>query len=347
VRAEIARWLSDVSGDDTTATIVDVRAPDAAGSSHSVTFVTAQFDAHGRSVVRDLVLRRDPDELALFVDADLGRETELMQRVHRLATLPVPEVIGFNPDATVLGTPYMVIAKVPGAVASDNPSYNSSGWLADAAPTRRRAIWQQALRVMSQVTTIDAGAFDDLFPDRLGLHAELAYWHRNLLWAADGSPSPTIDAAWQQLSTSVPPDSPAALSWGDARIGNIVFDAGTPAAIIDWEMASLGGAHLDIGWWLMTDLVHSTQMGCTRLDGLGTRSETIEAWCAATGLDADTIEWHEAFAALKLGVTIGRVTNVAHRRGRMPAELLSMADDNFGTRILAQLLPVPPPRRGG
>ena len=62
----------------------------------------------------------------------------------------------------------------------------------------------------------------------------------------------------------------------------------------------------------MTDLVHSTHMGCTRLDGLGTRSETIEAWCAATGLEADTIEWHEAFAAL-------------------------------GTRILAQLLPVPPP----
>lgn len=340
VVAEVARWLSDVSGDDTTATILDVRKPDASGFSHNVTFVTARFDAHGRSVVRDLVLRRDPDDLALFVDADLGREAELMQRVHRLGTLPVPEVIGFNADDTILGTPYVVMAKVPGAVASDNPSYNASGWLADALPTQRRAAWEQALLLMSRVTTVDAGAFDDLFPER---HAEFVYWHRNILWATDGSPSPTIDAAWHHLSASVPPDTPAALSWGDARIGNIIFDGGTPAAIIDWEMASLGGSHLDLGWWLMTDLVHSTQMGCTRLDGLGTRSETIQAWCAATGLQADAIEWHEAFAALKLGVAIGRVTNVAHRRGLLPPDLLAMADDNFGTRILAQLLPVPPP----
>jgi aminoglycoside phosphotransferase (APT) family kinase protein len=200
---------------------------------------------------------------------------------------------------------------------------------------------------MSQITTLDAGAFDDLFPDRRGLHAELDYWHRNLLWAADGSPSPTIDAAWHHLSASVPPDTPTALSWGDARIGNMIFDAGAPVAIIDWEMASLGGAHLDIGWWLMTDLVHSAQMGCARLDGLGTRSETIAVWSAATGLDAADIEWHEAFAALKLGVAIGRVTDVAHRRGLLPPDLLPMAEDNFGTRILAQLLPVPPPRRFG
>jgi aminoglycoside phosphotransferase (APT) family kinase protein len=127
----------------------------------------------------------------------------------------------------------------------------------------------------------------------------------------------------------------------------MIFDAGIPVAIIDWVMASLGWAHLDIGWWLMTDLVHSTQMGCARLDGLGTRSETIALWSAATGLEAADIEWHEAFAALKLGVAIGRVTDVAHRRGLLPPHLRPLAEDNFGTRILAQLLPVPPPRGFG
>jgi len=186
VVAEIARWLSDVSGDDTTATIVDVHKPDVAGSSHSVTFVTARFDARGRTVLRDLVLRRDPDELALFVDADLGREAELMRRVHRVGTLPVPEVIGFNADHTILGTPYVVMAKVPGVVASDNPSYNASGWLAEAAPTQRRAVWEQALQLMSQVATLDAAVVDDLSP------IAAAYTPRSTIGAGTCCGPPTV-----------------------------------------------------------------------------------------------------------------------------------------------------------
>ena len=339
VRAAVARWLGDMTGEVIAPTIVDTRKPDTSGSSHDVTFLTARFSD---GIVREFVLRRGIDDQALFVDADLAREAQLMDVVNRTGGVPTPELVGFNPDPSVLGTPYLVMARVPGNVAPDAPSYNASGWLADAAPVERRDLWQQALHLMTRVGTVDLNELVGLFPDRQGLHAEFDHWWRNTLWANDGAPSSSITEAFDQLRATIPPDTTAALSWGDARIGNIIFDSGSAATIIDWEMASLGGAYLDVGWWLMTDLVHSTQMGYTRLDGLGTRRETIELWCAETALKPDAIAWHEAFAALKLGVTIGRMTRVAHQRGLLSDNLLTMVEDNLGTRILAALLEVPP-----
>ena len=52
-------------------------------------------------------------------------------------------------------------------------------------------------------------------------------------------------------------DEPTVLCWGDARIGNIIFDGTKPAAVLDWEMVTLGSPEMDLAWSIFLDRHHS------------------------------------------------------------------------------------------
>ena len=116
------------------------------------------------------------------------------------------------------------------------------------------------------------------------------------------------------------PDEPPGLSWGDARIGNMLFgDDFDVVGVMDWEQASLAGGAADLGWWLMFDDIHSIDQGVPRLEGLGSRQETIELWEERTGLEAVNVLWHEVFAGVKtalLSLRSRRVMNL----GSLPHE---------------------------
>ena len=336
-----AAWLTTTVGDGRPLTVVDVEHPTASGMSHVTSLVTARPDGD-TSAEQQVVVRREPDGHHLFPDADLGRETELLRRLADVG-VPVPRIVGASDDPSVLGSPFMVMEWVAGRVAPDLPSYNESGWLADAPPERRHAAWASALTMTAQLGRVDPAVVDDLFPDRGDLGGELRYWIRMLDWVTDGDPSPTLGSAGDHLAETSPETSGRGLAWGDARIGNVIFRDERAVALIDWEMASLGGPLIDLGWWLMTDRAHSEQIGIQRLEGLGSRPETVELWSAESGLDATDVAWHEAFAAFRLGVTLTRLTQLLHARGLVSTEQAAAGADNYGTRILAELLPVPPP----
>ena len=70
--------------------------------------------------------------------------------------------------------------------------------------------------------------------------------------------------------------------------------------VMDWEQASLAGGLHDLGWWLFFDEFHSIGQGVARLDGLGTRAETLELWEELVGERTDDLHWHEVFAGFTL-----------------------------------------------
>ena len=105
-------------------------------------------------------------------------------------------------------------------------------------------------------------------------------------WACDGVEHPIVDRLWEWLESNVPTTPPTGLSWGDARVGNIMFDDDFQVVVVmDWELVSLGTPIMDLGWWLFFDDVHRDEY--PRLDGLGDRQETIERWEQGTGSSAD------------------------------------------------------------
>jgi aminoglycoside phosphotransferase (APT) family kinase protein len=112
-----------------------------------------------------------------------------------------------------------------------------------------------------------------------------------------------VGTLFEWLAANRPVDWVAGLSWGDSRIGNMMFgDDFRIVGVMDWEQASLAGPMSDLGWWLFFDDVHSIDYGLPRLEGLGTRQETIDLWQELTGLRAEDLLWHEVFAGLKTGL---------------------------------------------
>ena len=112
---------------------------------------------------------------------------------------------------------------------------------------------------------------------------------------------------------SGPTNQPAGVVWGDARLGNLMFDDNFDVvAVMDWEQPSLGGALHDLAWWLFNSkAMHSgEQPGRPYLPGMGSHEETIALWRDITGISTDDIEWYEDFTALKYSCLAIRTTTL-------------------------------------
>ncbi|WP_240051442.1 phosphotransferase [Pseudonocardia sp. EV170527-09] len=81
-----------------------------------------------------------------------------------------------------------------------------------------------------------------------------------------------------------------------------------PAALVDWEMCTVGDPLLDLGWLLVTWPVDPVGFGAgTELAGHGglpTRAELVAAYTDAGGRDTTGNTWYAGLAAFKLGVVL-------------------------------------------
>jgi aminoglycoside phosphotransferase (APT) family kinase protein len=97
------------------------------------------------------------------------------------------------------------------------------------------------------------------------------------------------------------------LNWGDARVGNIIFDEhNRVAAIIDWEMASTGPAEVDLGWWLMMDEFYSTGLGVDPLPGVPDEPSQLRRWEQLMGRSAENLLYYKILAALRFAIICTR-----------------------------------------
>jgi aminoglycoside phosphotransferase (APT) family kinase protein len=94
------------------------------------------------------------------------------------------------------------------------------------------------------------------------------------------------------------------LVWGDARLGNLMFGAdGRVAAILDWEMVTLGPRELDVGFFLAVRQMMRTIFGAAdpELPGFPGRDATVACYEHAGGRAVTDIDWYELFAMFRTG----------------------------------------------
>ncbi len=122
---------------------------------------------------------------------------------------------------------------------------------------------------------------------------------------------------------------------------------GTCAAILDWELASIGPAGLDLGWWLVMEEFQTSAHGIAPLPGWPGRDETIDRYTtlvtAATTVDVDDLDWYEILAAWVLTVTVIRMADIGVARGTLPPTT-RMGHGNLTAQMLARRLGLPVPR---
>lgn len=248
---------------------------------------------------RGIVVRLTVPEAAAYLDPDLERQAAALRWVAAHTAVPVPAVFGVDPTGEVLGAPFLVTERVAGFVPPDYPNYNTAGPLHDLTADARRTLWQDALDQMCRLHRADVSTVDFLEP---GPEPLVRYWERMADWVGERAPLGPLAGVRDWVRAHVPAAAPAGLSWGDARLGNMLFAGTRCTAVLDWEMVSLGGPTVDLAWWLMFDRNHSTDAGVDRLPGLGTRDETLDRWRAGTGLPVVDLRWHEVFALFQLAL---------------------------------------------
>jgi len=313
-RSALQRWLRERRPEQRDLVITDLTQPTANGGTGDNLMVTLRDGAAEEKVVARLA----PIGLSHIHEVSIEQHYRVLETMDP-TPVPSPRPLWLETDPAVLGVPFMVMAFVPGRVPSDFPIYNESGFLFDASVEYRRAAWTWAVEALAAVHTLDAGPFAYLDrPDRGadGLRQHLAYLAEAFANAPIPERAEQIERTIDWLRATMPASPRPGLSWGDPRIGNILFDdAGHVQALLDWDQASLAGPLADLGWWLLFDRLHGEDYGSPRLEGLGTRQETLELWQQLTGLSADGIEWYEILAALRLAIVRFRGVKARELRG--------------------------------
>jgi aminoglycoside phosphotransferase (APT) family kinase protein len=344
VRDRFARWLTATRGGPVE--VVGFASPSTGGMS-SETFLAQVRSADGPGADDEpegLVVRLPPDGEGLFPSYDLGRQALVLDALHESTDVPVPRVLAYEPDPEPLGAPFLVMVHVAGRIPADQPSYLGSGWVAELRAEEQRTLQQGFLATLAHVHRVDWAeiGLDELTRPGTGtaLERDLHWWRSYLDWAADGAAATRTRAALSWLESNAPIDvPPPGLLWGDVRMPNVVFDDELrPAAVLDWEMADIGPAEVDVGWWLAIHRMSVTVSGAD-LPGFMDREQAL-AWYErhlARAVDRDHLLWYEAYGAFRSAAIMVRMARLLHDAGIVDS--LDLQERNPCTALLRDVLP--------
>ncbi|QLL06363.1 phosphotransferase family protein [Mycobacterium vicinigordonae] len=337
----LQRWLGKVGVANPTVTGVEV--PPAAGFSMTTALFHADWDAGDQRCAADLVARIAPTGEGLFEQPDLAREVKILRALAGQPGVTVPAVRWFEADPATFGSPFVVMDRAFGVVPSDDPPYPLQGWVVGLEPSQRANLFTATLRAVAAIHAVDwetCGLSDLSEPGcEPGIRGEWAKVERAYAWAHRGNPSPTIDAAIDILRDRLPENEPIVLNWGDARLGNVIFDPQTVEirALLDWEMATLASPEMDLGWFLFFVRYYTEGIGADPLPGFQGRDELIGLYEQFSGHEVRNIDFYEAFAALRTSVVLLRIGRLMIDAGVVPPDS-PMPLNNIGSQILARLL---------
>jgi aminoglycoside phosphotransferase (APT) family kinase protein len=306
VGPHLATALDDPAWQDCSVTLI-------AGGKSNLTF---QVDAGERSVI----LRRPPLGHVLPTAHDMVREHTVMSALAG-TPVPVPQMLHLCTDPEVLGQPFYVMERVEGHICRESLP---AGCADD--PAQRRAIGEGLVEVLAALHEVEpaaVGLTDFGRPDGY-LERQVRRWVKQ--WDAtriEGHDA--LDALASDLAADVPGTQRNTVVHGDYRLDNTILDPARPgriAAVLDWEMSTLGDPLADLGillgYWSQADDAGARTSAivvpaATVLPGFPTRQEVAELYARRTGLDLTPLPWYAAFAAFKLAVVCAGI--VARVRG--------------------------------
>jgi aminoglycoside phosphotransferase (APT) family kinase protein len=295
-----------------------------------------------------LVLRRETADPAVYPQQAPGLDVEIeiqwrtMDALARHSRVPRAPLVGFERDAAVIGAPFFVMGFVDGVVPATAPPYPAAGFFAEAKPEERTRLVEDGLRVLAEIHALDwrAAGFGWLVPPGVvpGTDRQLALWAAYAERELAGRAHPLMSEAYAWLRANQPPDDELVLSWGDSRIGNMIWRDFRCVCVTDFENVAIAPRAYDLGWWLMFDRWSHDAMGSVpRLPGEPTREEQRAHYerCAQVRI-GDTHYW-EVLAAWRYCAIVVRVMNRAVARGEMPADQRIWLE-NPATVCLAELM---------
>jgi aminoglycoside phosphotransferase (APT) family kinase protein len=315
-RQQLQKWFDNTSN---TASGVwvnsDLQIPAGVGNANETVLFSVTYEDGVAPRCEQLVLRIAPTTYTVFMKADLGQMCALIENLATSVRFPVPEIRWFEPSTDILGAPFCIMSRAPGRVPTDNDP--AANWVLQLPADQQQQLWTNGFRAMCSIHMDPGrGPAEEILrrhlSGRSGVEQQLDYWNRYRVWA--GVSDERVDRIYNWLTSHTPSDMTTSLSWGDARLENLIFDNEMRCtAVLDWEMASLGGPLMDLGFWLNWDKVLANS-GAPRPAGYS-REAVLDLWDELTGIPLTGLAWYEVFAAYRLANVCGRIAILSESHG--------------------------------
>jgi aminoglycoside phosphotransferase (APT) family kinase protein len=335
LRPALESWLAARTG-GSTVRVSDLEVPQSNGmSSETLLFDAGWTAADGTECFHRCVARLAPaaDAMPIFPSYAMEDQFAVMRLVGERTAVPVPKTLWYEGDPAVLGTPFFVMERVEGLVPPDIMPYTfGDNWLAQADEADRRRLQSSTIAVLAAVHGMPAApdelAFlgDTTLDGSVALRAHVDAWREYYEWAHGEHRIPVLEKAFAWLDEHWPHDVGApVLSWGDSRIGNIMYADFEPAAVLDWEMAGVGPREMDLGWLVFLHRFFQDIAEFFELPGLPgflAFGDVAAEYAAVSGYQPRDLAFYEMYAALRQGVVMGRVNQRRVRFGEqeLPAD---------------------------
>ncbi len=274
---ELAGVLRPILGDDV---VVENLHTLTGGASRT----TYSFDAVTAAQRRRLILRSAPVD-----NRFAGMELEAaVQEAAAEAGAPVPHIVAASNSVAALGNPFLICDEVGGETIVRKIQRN----LDDTGRAVLLEQCAQALAAIHRARTDAAGLVE---------RDEIAEWRQRL--DELGDTTATFEWAFRWLEANRPAPSAIRLVHGDFRMGNLIVDGSTLAAVLDWEAVHIGEVYEDLAWFC----VRAWRFGAPAelaAGGLGSIEDFITAYERADGTSVDraALRWWQVLGTLKWGI---------------------------------------------
>lgn len=189
------------------------------------------------------VVRRPPTSGLTPTAHDMAREWAVINALGP-TDVPVARAVAFDPDGKVLGAPMTVVEHIAGTVVRSRDD------LAKVTDDEIVCNAGELVRVLARLHAVD---YHDVGLGNFGRPAGFAR-RQVSTWVRQWDRVKTrelrdVERLRDQLTATAPDRSESSIVHGDYRIDNVILtagDTGTVAAVVDWEMSTLGDPLTDI-----------------------------------------------------------------------------------------------------
>jgi aminoglycoside phosphotransferase (APT) family kinase protein len=256
---------------------------------------------------RSYVLRRPPVHKRANSDETMRREARVLAALVG-SDVPHPGLIMAEPDVEVLGAAFYLMEPIEGFNATLGVPVHivaDMAWQHEMGLSMADAIVALAAVDPLAVGLGDLGRFEGWAERQVGR------WRRQLdsyteLPGYGGPAIPGVDAVGEWLHTHRPDDVRPGLIHGDFHFGNVLLRHDRPAlaAIVDWELVTIGDPLLDLGHLLATWPARNGVTVSVDAPGLPTPDEVIARYASLTTRPLDELRWYRVLACYRLGLIL-------------------------------------------
>ncbi len=274
-----------------------------AGGSQNEIYEIRRGDLHG-------ALRIPPPSAPSSRDDGIWREWRIIEALDG-SDVPHTPAIAACQDTSVLGRAFYIMGFVDGwsPMSLTVDADGNRLWPApfDADLGARRDLAFQLVEGIALLGNVDwqARGLQDLGRPE-GFHERQVDRWTSFLERIKGRELPGFDEAAAWLRAHKPIDFVPGLMHGDYQFANVMFEHGAPgrlAAIVDWEMGTVGDPKLDLGW-----VVHSWRpgdsFGYVDMRGMPSRDEILDHYAEVSGRQVDDVDYYCILAKWKLAVVL-------------------------------------------